>query len=397
MKNKIFFSFLLLTIFIVISCTEKNNQIIPISLSDINNDKNFSDLLTLTEKYNFSSRIGNGIKLNEIKKLIVTHEDYFIIYDPSSKNLVLVNKMGELKHTIGKEGEGPGEFSLLSDFIYDDKNDEIYALDYFRRNVLYYKHYNFVKSFRLSYEHTNPTMILKSPNNYFIIAADKNLTEGSNNENYNFVEFKDLKYLNIYDNNFNLKYSFLSPDKRLHETEGLLSRTTLTSFSPSCILGDKIITIKQEGFYEVVISDLNGKFIKQYTINQKSFKELDKNSINITIELAKKERSDLEKVGEIIANHTVPLSMFVIKNIIIVYLMEPYDNYFPMYTKEDKKNTYFIDLFKYEQDTLTYLYGGIKLDKKIIGTNQDGYIYLTSDEYFEDINEIRIEKYKLNL
>ena len=397
MKKKVFYSLLLHIVIILTSCLEKNNQIFKLSFNASDNGKDYHDFFDFIEKYSFSSILSKSIKLNGINKLFETKDGYFIVYDQSSNNLVLVNETGELKKIIGKEGKGPGEFSLLSDFIYDDKNNEIYALDFFNSSVLYYKQYNFVKSFNLSFEHRNPTLILKSPNNSFIIAAEKNLTSGSNNENYNFLDFKDVNYLNIYNNKFKLNYSFLTPDKRLHETKGLLSRPTLTSFSPSCILGDKIITIKQEGFYEIVISDLNGKFIKQYTITQESFKELSNNSLNEIIKLAKKDESDLEKVGGIIADYTAPLSIFVIKNIIIVYFMEPYDNYFPMYSTKDEKNTYYIDLFKYDQDALTFLYGGIKLDKKIIGTNQDGYIYFVNDEYFEDITEIKIEKYKLKL
>ncbi len=395
MKLVILYMYLIFTALLVISCSKENKINDEIIFEE--NSKKFEDIFELVETYYISSTLNKEVKILGINKLFETSNGDFIIYDNANKFLLLIDKAGKIIKTIGQEGKGPGEFSLLSDFIYT-KDEKLFALDFLLKKVIYFNNFEFIKDYRLSYVHRNPTQILQCPNKEFIIAAERNLIDGSSNDNFQFLSYKDENFLNIYDENFNFKESFFRPNDKLVETDGILTRPRLTSFTPSCLIEDKIISTSQEGFYNLILFNIDGKMNKKYSVTQRNFTYIDLALVSEYKLNDKNIDPNLEIVGKIMASYSVPISIHKLNNLLIVTILEPYDNYFPMFsTGELNTYNYYIDIFKYEKDNIIPVTGGIQLDRKIIGVTNTGEIYCVKNNHFENMEEIIIEKFRLTL
>ena len=381
---------------LIASCTDETNNGKILNFKVKNNNK-FNDIFELKEVYDIPSLLSQNIKLLGIDKIFATPNGNFIIYDMNSGYLLLTTKKGDIIKIIGKKGKGPGEFALLSDVIFTNEA-KLYALDFIRQEVLYYQDFEFVRNYKLSYVHRNPTQIIKIPNSKFIIAAERNLEDGASETRYRFLPYKEVNFLNIYDSNFVFRKSFLKPDERLIETEGVLTRVRLTTFVPSCLIEDKIISTTQEGLYNLYIHDLDGNLINEFSIVQENFKYLDLNLINEYNLNKNNFNNDLETIGKIMASYSAPISIFNLNGILLITILEPYDNYFPMFsTNELNLHEYHLDIFKYKNDNLFPMIGGIAINKKIIGVADGEYLYMIDKKYEENKEIIRIYKYKLKL
>ncbi|MDR2907569.1 MAG: 6-bladed beta-propeller [Bacteroidales bacterium] len=65
----------------------------------------------------------------DVNKLIVHDQTYFIL-DYFTKKLYVFREDGSFSHTIGKVGEGPGEYTHLNDFVIDEKKQQIVILSH---------------------------------------------------------------------------------------------------------------------------------------------------------------------------------------------------------------------------------------------------------------------------
>ena len=62
---------------------------------------------------------------------IAIHNDKFYILDKAiTRRINVFHSNGKFSHTIGKIGEGPGEYTKIEDFTLDEKNDQIIVLSY---------------------------------------------------------------------------------------------------------------------------------------------------------------------------------------------------------------------------------------------------------------------------
>ena len=356
----------------------------------------FVEYFQKVKQYKIPRKITNKINLLGISKLVELSSGNWLVSDNASNQLLLLDENGQLIKVIGSEGGGPGEFGWLSDFIY--ANQKIFALDFIRQRTLIFSNFKYETQFPLSYVHRNPELISKTTNGFFVISAERNLKDGSTPNDYGFLEFEDNQYLNVYDSLFNLQHSFLSPDDKIKDTFGVFARAKETTFTPFCVFDDKIIATTQEGFYNIFIYQSDGKLEKKYSVKENSFVKFDLNDAEGLKLINGSANFDLEKIGKIIASYSSPISIHKINSYLIFTILDPYDNYFPMYSRlENLDNNYHFDIYKFNDNKLIPIKGGIRTNKRIIGVAKNGDIFLSGNQHKEILDSIIVERYMLKL
>lgn len=340
-KSKIVF--FMICLIGIISChneSVKNN-----SISFDAKSRSFEKLFSIVDSFSIPTEYSDSIKIFEINKAYKINND-ILLSDSRSGNLLIVSKKGELIKIIGKKGKGPGEFMNLSDFIVTSDR-KILAINALENTLNEYHQEKFVKKIRLSFEHRIPEQILEISDNRFVICAYRNLENGSTRNNYNFLPYGKSCYLNIYDKEFNLQNGFISPHPKYDETMDCFAVTQINSFSPSVVSNDYIYSMRQDGFYEIIVSDMNGKSINRFSVKQQKFIEFDLNLIQDHKVINRRSNYSFEKQGQIIASHSSPTSLHAVKNYLLVTIFAPYDNAFSQYSLSDwPEREYHLDILK---------------------------------------------------
>jgi len=115
-------------------------EFVDIKLSEL-----FASVTPIVLETTKESLIGN------ISKAVITPE-YIIVFDASvAKALFLFRKDGTFLHKFGRVGNGPGEYSHIASFCYDNATGTIYMLDFHTNNVNLYDIHTgeFLKSIKL--------------------------------------------------------------------------------------------------------------------------------------------------------------------------------------------------------------------------------------------------------
>ena len=132
-KNEImrvfwYINFLLLVL-VFVSCGERNpasNAIISFDLS-----KSTSDTLNVLDKmYPLEVIVletTDESLLGSVDKLVEANGNYYVL-DHMRKCVLVFDGTGKFLYRVGKVGQGPGEYSALSDFIVDEKTGCLYLL-----------------------------------------------------------------------------------------------------------------------------------------------------------------------------------------------------------------------------------------------------------------------------
>ena len=117
--------------------------------------------------------------IGRIDKIIVTDE-YIMVFDLwIAKSLLLFKRDGSFVRKIGHKGGGPGEYSSISDFCYDNTTGTVYVLDHNSNRVyLYNIHTNsFLKSIQLSDNGISRHVYHQNGELYTDLSAFKNKNE----------------------------------------------------------------------------------------------------------------------------------------------------------------------------------------------------------------------------
>ena len=386
--------FLLIT---VIACSEKVQNKEHISFDKTNG--NFNKFFNKEQEYNIPTKFNDGTKLLNISKIYTSANGNFLISDVMTPSLLIVSRNGKLIKVVGKKGNGPGEFVSLIDFIYDENNNEIITLDFLQNAINLYSDFKFVKKIRLAFEHRFAGQILKCKNGNIIISALRNLATGSSKDNYTFLPFSENCYLNFYNSKYKLVRSFLNPSKKYNENMIPFARPQLGNYAPSAILEDnKIITMKQEGLYEIFIAECSGKITNHFVVHEPSFVKFDFSLVKEHKLINHRSNFKKEKIGEIIASYSSPVSIYMLSNYVLVTIMDPYDNYFPQFSVSGwDERTYHLDIFKYENGELIPIIGGIKMGQKIVGVTENNSILCINRRFKQDPEKIIIKQFRLKL
>lgn len=140
-------SFYLLAAFyitILFSCNNKNStnntkkdQIIHFNVSNWEKDQKIPKKVIKKVRF-IPLETKEDCLLGEIDKIISVKNRLYILDRGINKQIFVFNTEGKYLGSIGKYGKGPGEFISLSDFIIDDKKNQLLVLDAQLRKVLTY-------------------------------------------------------------------------------------------------------------------------------------------------------------------------------------------------------------------------------------------------------------------
>jgi len=107
--------------------------------------------------------------IGELNKVVKT-KNYIFVSDDLSMNLFQFDINGKFIRKIGKQGEGPEEYTYLIDFVVDEINEEIY-LNVYGKIYHYSMDGNFIKSTPLD-DIDDQVMALDNKNRLFFILPD---------------------------------------------------------------------------------------------------------------------------------------------------------------------------------------------------------------------------------
>ena len=80
----------------------------------------------------------NDESLIQYVKKVILYDDLIFILDDQGPLVAIFDKKGKFVQTIGRKGNGPGEFYFPTDFIIDPKRNQLELFDGFRRQILIY-------------------------------------------------------------------------------------------------------------------------------------------------------------------------------------------------------------------------------------------------------------------
>jgi hypothetical protein len=154
---------ILVTVFvIVLSCTEGKMQkisnpdlhVIDIDASELLIDMKTSQLFKKVTP--IILEVTPNSLLKGILKLCVMN-DLLIIMDINHTSILVFNRDGKFLHKIGGHGQGPGEYTDISDFCVDTVSKTIYLSDFNTKKIHHYDLYSgkYLKSIKVNTNITN--------------------------------------------------------------------------------------------------------------------------------------------------------------------------------------------------------------------------------------------------
>ncbi len=368
--RKIIYIILIAFSILLLGCADKTNNNKEVSFNDNENKNEYFETIN---KIKIDINNADSTKIYSAIKLFEVNDTSLFILDVYSSSLYMISNQGRIMKKIGGKGNGPGEFQFVSDFTLDNLKN-IYVLDGLGGKVGKFDSTGkFIKNYFVSFTQRIPWKI-QFFNNQFIISAEKNLSDGSTSANYDFLDYSDISYLNVYDNNFKYKFSFFHPVKKLENTQGILNREWDT-FAPFTIIKNSLIASQQDGFYALYLFNNNYKTIKEINVKTDSFKNINLNEVKgIKILSNKMPNISEEKIGKIIGNHSVPLKIFYDQPYLLIEVRNPLPNYFPEYAK-DYNPTFHIDVFAFDNGELKPLISNIANQGRLIGIGKNHCFY----------------------
>lgn len=388
-KNKII---LLLTFLTLWSCQNKEN----IEFIDMRNVSTKDSILSIIDEIVINVDYDSTFKFFGANKIFEYNDTTLMVLDIINVRINFITNKGKFIRSIGGKGSGPGEFISISDFTFDGKGN-IYVLDTYDNKVgMFSNEGKFKKNFRLSFVQRMPSKILYY-NGYMLVEGITNLINGSTRENFKFLDFKDNSYISVYDTSFNYIKSFLNPNKKLYETNGIFSRP-YSCFATYATVENNLIAITQEGFYTFQWFDRNIEPIKSVKVDSRFFKEFELERIkDLKFNNNRTTNFTDKKIGGIIGNHSVPMNILYSNPLLMVQIRDPLENYFPTYTKNSIPE-FRSDLFLYNGGKLVPILSYFNNKSILIGSGKDGVFYF-SDSYafrMKKVERFTIKKIKIN-
>lgn len=305
--------------------------------------------------------------------------DFLVLCYPPS--IFHVDTAGRVQKRIASHGRGPGEFTRLADFALDE-NDTLFA---FGENPLRLTKFDpkgvLLNSRNLQYAHRNAESI-EYHNGAFILGTFTNLRLGSDKDDYGFLPYEKRSYLALYDKQFILRGIFANPSEVLGPTEGLFHRPYV-KFAPFALRPNtgSLFVMLQEGFYVIQEYNIEGKMAKMYEVTSSQFTPLNMSHLSGLSFNNGRANFTEEKIGSVIASHSSPTAVMATNRWMLVKLIRPYENYFPMYSKIPVP-AYYYDLFRFHDGGLKAEITGIEMNLELVGSNfYEDEFYFTRWDY----------------
>ena len=127
---------------LLLSCVTKNEEVEPnnnpiyVDHSKEIRTKNMSDYFDKCELIPLET---NDLSAISRIKRIIFHEEMIFILDRQQNKVLKFNANGKFINVLsGSRGRGPGEFSLITDFSIDKKNNDVYIYSNTPRKIIVY-------------------------------------------------------------------------------------------------------------------------------------------------------------------------------------------------------------------------------------------------------------------
>jgi hypothetical protein len=176
---------------LIISCKNVTEQATEISLSNITGQVKIDDLF---DEFEYIPLETSEISIfGNIKRMIVSDHQFFILDNSKMKKVFVFKEDGTFSHTIGKVGQGPGEYINIEDFTIDEANKQVVILCYPSTVYVYDMEGRFIKNKQLS----SKAMFwnISSYKDGFVCSTNH---QSSTNSEERFIIY-------LFDKNFNLK------------------------------------------------------------------------------------------------------------------------------------------------------------------------------------------------
>lgn len=170
LKNR----FLSLLIILNISCNNNNwdGEIKVVNgISEIINNGNTIQKtnaeLQLLKTYDVSKKKYNNIFIEKISNIRIDENDNILICDNKNKRLLILDENTNLIKSIGRDGEGPGEYRSVSKCVFD-KTNRLYVTDIGLKRINIYKNSEFIKY--INYKPFYSDIAIQDSNNIYFSA-----------------------------------------------------------------------------------------------------------------------------------------------------------------------------------------------------------------------------------
>jgi hypothetical protein len=139
MKKFIYISLICL---LIVACKEKPVHVEGkvIDATEISNDR-FSLTGIINSSYFIPLETNDECLIKQIDKVVFDNDKIFVLDCQGNKKILVFDRQGKFIYTVGKTGQGPGEYSEISDFCLDTQNKTIYLLCG-RNKIIQYDCYN---------------------------------------------------------------------------------------------------------------------------------------------------------------------------------------------------------------------------------------------------------------
>ncbi len=146
---KSLYSLFILILLLNYSCKhdKRNNNLCPDLLSEVTDTLRYSNFVDSISYIHLET--SDECLIGKITDVIFTDENIFVL-DEYKQIIWIFNKRGEYLTQIARKGNGPEEYTKISQIEYDKAANQILALDMWNKAILYYDlNGNFIKKIEL--------------------------------------------------------------------------------------------------------------------------------------------------------------------------------------------------------------------------------------------------------
>ena len=192
--------FVLMVVLLMCSCSSKeHNNNMDIEVFDIESSSSDLDIITQIDSISYvilDDSFEESV-FSEISKCQIFNGCIYILDFEKTKTVTVFDINGKYLHTLGKKGNGPGEFVCVFDF--DVNESGIYMLD---RNLKKIMHYSLMGKFLEEFSYLNKRYMVNglavTDDKKFVLGMDKERGEGSPKLLLSSQDFRELEYLDTF-------------------------------------------------------------------------------------------------------------------------------------------------------------------------------------------------------
>ncbi len=136
--ERLFLAITIISLSVLVSCHEKEKTA-PVSQINVDEIPNKDvKMQEIVSAFTIIPLETTDRSLIQYLKKVVLYDDKFFILDDQRPLFTIFSKTGKFIETVSKQGKGPGEYYVPTDFIIDSEQGQIELLDGFNRQILIY-------------------------------------------------------------------------------------------------------------------------------------------------------------------------------------------------------------------------------------------------------------------